>query len=210
MKVEETVGQVLEEFHGKKLTIPMGMSKQAFLELRLNQSVAEARGIDLLAMGRPEGPGCYCSANAVLRDMLERLSENYPFVVIDNEAGMEHLSRRTANRLDVLIMVSDPSMKGARTVKDLFDLVGELGLPVVKKYIVVSRTDKLDPRLEDALKEVPAPILGLVPEDGAVTESDLDMKSFLDLGDETKAAAAVAQMFARIKSDWKDHLAGAS
>ena len=152
VKVEETVGQVLEEFHGKKLTIPQGISKQGFLELRLNQAIAEKKGMDILVMGRPEGPGCYCSANSVLRDVLERLSDNYKYVVIDNEAGMEHLSRRTANRLDVLLMVTDASMKGARTVKTLLDLLAELKLPIVDKYIVVSRTDKIDPRLEEVLE----------------------------------------------------------
>jgi len=202
MKVDQTVGQVLEEFHGQKLTIPQGMSKQAFLELRLNQALAEAKGIDLLEMGRPEGSGCYCSANAVLRDMIERLTDNYPHVVMDNEAGMEHLSRRTAHRIDVLMMVTDPSMKGVRTVKGLFELVQELGLAVVKKYIVMSRTDKIDPRLEEALKEVPVPVLGTVPEDPVVTDYDLEMKSFLELPDDSAAVASVDKMLEKIRSDW--------
>jgi CO dehydrogenase maturation factor len=195
---EETVGQVLEEFHGKKLTIPQGLSKQAFLELRLNQAIAEEKGMDLLVMGRPEGPGCYCSANSVLRDVLERLSDNYKFVVIDNEAGMEHLSRRTANRLDVLLMVTDPSMKGVRTVKTLLDLLSELKLPIVDKYIVVSRTDTVDPRLEEVLGKLPTSILGTLPEDNALTEYDLDMKSFLELPDDNPAVMAVDKMLDKI------------
>ena len=194
--VEETVGQVLEEFHGQKLTIPQGLSKQAFLELRLNQAVAEKKDIDLLVMGRPEGPGCYCSANAVLRDMLERLSENYKYVVVDNEAGMEHLSRRTAHRIDSLIMVSDPSMKGVRTVGGLLDLVKDLQLPVVNKFLVVSRTKELDPRLKQEIEALPVPLLGLVPEDGLITDYDLDMRSFLDLPADSLAARSVEAMMA--------------
>lgn len=201
--VEETVGQVLEEFHGKKLTIPQGMPKQAFLELRLNQAVAEAKGMDLLVMGRPEGPGCYCSANAVLRDMLERLSKNYEFTVIDNEAGMEHLSRRTANRIDALLMVTDPSMKGVRTVQGLLDLVSEIELPVLKKYLIVCRTDQLDPRLEEAVGELNVPLLGLVPEDPMVTEYDLDMKSMMELPDDSAASSAADKMLAMLLEDWK-------
>lgn len=201
IRPDETVGQVLEEFHGKKLTIPQGMSKQAFLELRLNQALSEAKGIDLLVMGRPEGPGCYCSANAVLRDMLERLTENYKFAVIDNEAGMEHLSRRTAGRIDVLLMVTDHSMKGIRTVGGLLDLVGELGLPVLKKYLVISRADRLDPRLQAEVENLPVPLLGLVPEDENVADFDLDMKPFLDLPDSSPAAAAVAEMLDKIKRE---------
>jgi CO dehydrogenase maturation factor len=200
MGVDETVGQVLEEFHAKKLTIPQGMSKQAFLELRLNQAVAEARGIDLLVMGRPEGPGCYCSANAVLRDMLERLTENYACVVLDNEAGMEHLSRRTANRIDLLIMVSDPSLKGLRTVAGLLDLVAELELPILEKYLVVSRAGELDSRLSNFIEDLPIPLLGTAPEDPMVVDYDLDMKSFLELPDDSAAALAVERMVAKLKS----------
>jgi CO dehydrogenase maturation factor len=198
-----TVGQVLEEFHGQKLTIPPGMSKASYLELRINQAIAETRGLDLLVMGRPEGPGCYCSANSILRDTLERLADNYRYVVIDNEAGMEHLSRRTASRIDVLLMVSDPSMKGVRTVGTLLDLVAELQLPVVKKWLIVSRAQALDPRLHDAIAALPVPLLGLIPEDPIVTEFDLASSSFLDLPDASPARAAVAAILATIESQWK-------
>jgi CO dehydrogenase maturation factor len=201
VKVEETVGMVLEEFHGKKLTIPPGMSKAAFLELRLNQAIAETRGLDLISMGRPEGQGCYCSANSILRDVLERLADNYKFVIIDNEAGMEHLSRRTANRIDVLLMVTDPSMKGVRTVRTLFDLVQELALPVARKYVVLNRARELDPRLAAEVNSLPVPLLGLVPEDPAVTEQDLASKSFLDLGDDSAAASAVSSLLGRLLTE---------
>ena len=201
MKVEETGGMVLEEFHGKKLTIPAGMSKASFLELRLNQAVAEARGLDLVSMGRPEGQGCYCSANSILRDVLERLTDNYKFVIIDNEAGMEHLSRRTAHRIDVLLMVTDPSMKGVRTVRTLFDLVEELALPVARKYVVLNRSRELDPRLAAEVAALPVPLLGMVPEDPAVTEQDLASKSFLELGEQSAAAAAVSGLLDRLLTE---------
>lgn len=198
LSVPQTVGQVLEEFHGKKLTLPPGMSKQAYLELRLNQAVVEANSLDLLVMGRPEGPGCYCSANAVLRDTLERLSENYQTVVIDNEAGMEHLSRRTAHRIDVLLMVSDPSMKGIRTVQSLFDLVRELELPVSQKFLVISRAADLDARLSETLRHLPVPLLGLLPEDKLITEADLAGQSLLQLPDSSAAAQAMQKMLQTI------------
>ncbi|MFO8056807.1 MAG: AAA family ATPase [bacterium] len=200
---DQTVGQVLEEFHGKKLTIPQGMTKAAFLELRLNQALAETKGIDFLAMGRPEGPGCYCSANSILRDVLERLVGNYSYVVIDNEAGMEHLSRRTAGRIDVLIMVTDPSMKGVRTIKGLFDLVAELQLPVVKKYAVMSRAEKLDSRLEEEVRKLPVPLLGMVPEDESVVDYDLDLKPFIDLPADSPAVAATGRILEKIKQGWE-------
>ena len=202
---EQTVGQVLEEFHGKKLTIPQGMTKAAFLELRLNQALAETKGIDFLAMGRPEGPGCYCSANSILRDVLDRLVGNYKFVVIDNEAGMEHLSRRTAGRIDDLIMVSDSSMKGVRTIKGLFELVAELQLPIVRKYAVISRAEKLDSRLDEAVKELPVPLLGMIPDDEKVVDFDLDMKPFTELPDDSKAVAAADAILAQMKEDAEKH-----
>ncbi len=198
---EETVGQVLEEFHGRKLTIPQGMTKAAFLELRINQAIVEKKNMDLLVMGRPEGPGCYCSANSILRDNLERLVDNYSYVVIDNEAGMEHLSRRTSSRIDALLMVTDPSMKGVRTVSGLFDLLSELSLPIMKKYVVVGRARELDPRLEKAISELPVGLLGTIPEDPFVTDYDLDLKSFLDLPEDNAAKAAAARMLETIKRD---------
>ncbi len=202
---EQTVGQVLEEFHGRKLTIPQGMTKAAFLELRLNQALAESKGIDFLAMGRPEGPGCYCSANSILRDVLDKLTGNYKFVVIDNEAGMEHLSRRTAGRIDDLIMVTDPSMKGVRTIKGLFDLVAELQLPIVRKYAVVSRAEKLDSRLEEAVKELPVPLLGMIPDDEKIVDYDLDMKPFTDLPDDSKAVSSARGILSKLKQDMETH-----
>jgi len=198
---EETVGQVLEEFHGKKLTIPPGMAKAAYLELRLNQAIAESKGLDLLVMGRPEGPGCYCSANSILREMLERLVGNYQFAVLDNEAGMEHLSRRTANRIDALLMVTDPSMKGVRTVQGLLDLLAEISLPIVSKYVVLSRINGADPRLIKAIEQLPVPLIGKVPEDKNVTEYDLELKSFLELPDDSPAVVAVNEMVGKLKED---------
>ncbi len=199
---EETLGQVLEQFHGTKLNIPSGLTKAAYLELRINQALVEEKGYDVLVMGRPEGPGCYCSANSILRDTLERLVNNYEYVVMDNEAGMEHLSRRTANRIDVLLMVTDPSMKGMRTVGTLFDLVREIELPVVKKYVTVSRASQLDPRLKSVLDELPGPLLGLVEDDDAVKEYDLDMRSFLELPADSSAVVTVGKMVDKVLAEW--------
>ncbi|MEJ2244974.1 MAG: AAA family ATPase [Acidobacteriota bacterium] len=100
--LEETVGSIREEMKEKVQALPGGMSKQQFLEYKIHSSIVETPEFDLIAMGRPEGPGCYCYANNVLRDVLKTLSGNYEYVIIDNEAGMEHLSRRTAENVDCL------------------------------------------------------------------------------------------------------------
>lgn len=195
-RVAKTVGQVLQDFLEQKMNIPQGMPKQQWIELQLNAAISESKGLDLIQMGRPEGPGCYCSANSVLRDFLERLSENYRAVVVDNEAGMEHLSRRTAGRIDQLFMISDPSVKGLRTVASLLELIDELKLNPAHKFLVVCRAARLDGRLEAELRKLPVDYLGAVPDDPAIVEFDLNERSLLELPDDSPAVRAVTEIMA--------------
>ncbi len=194
IKPEETIGQILEEFMGAKLTIPQGMSKQSFLELRLNQAVAEGKDIDLIVMGRPEGPGCYCAPNAVLRDFLDRMRDNYKWVVVDNEAGMEHLSRRTEGKINYLFIVSDPTVKGIRTVKNLLNLCAQLSLEIDEKFLIINRTQKLDKRLLDMINKLEVKYLGAILEDNQVIEFDLEEKPLLQLPDSSPAVVSSEQL----------------
>ena len=107
--MEETLGDAREDM---KTGVSTGMTKDIFMEMKLEEAVAEAQGFDLIVMGQPEGAGCYCAANTLLTNFLERLQDNYPFIVMDNEAGMEHISRLTTKSVDVLLIVSDPSRRG--------------------------------------------------------------------------------------------------
>ena len=97
-----------------KTSVPVGMTKDIFMEMKMEESLVESHGFDLIAMGRPEGPGCYCAANNLLSSLIERLMENYAYLVVDNEAGMEHFSRLTQKDVDLLLLVSDPSAGGLR------------------------------------------------------------------------------------------------
>ncbi len=138
--VTETVGALRE--HARKLAgkgLGAGISKQELLELRIAESLVEADSFDLIAMGRSEGPGCYCYANSVLRQVIAQIADSYPLVVIDNEAGLENLSRRIVRRVDLLVMVTDPSQAGLRTVERLFDLASEIELDFEQLAIVVNR-----------------------------------------------------------------------
>jgi CO dehydrogenase maturation factor len=200
---EDTLGGVLEEFNRSKVNIPQGMPKHSYLELRLNQSVVESRGIDMITMGRGEGPGCYCTVNAILRDFLEKLSDNYPWVVIDNEAGMEHLSRNTATRINDLMVVSDPSIKGIRTVRNLLELVNELHLNIDRMSLVIARAGSLDPRVSSLMKELPIRYLGFIPEDPLILEADLEEKSLLQLPDDSPSVRAVDEIIKEIKQGGK-------
>ncbi len=126
-----------------------GIAKQDLLDYEINASIVEGEGVDLLAMGRPEGPGCYCAANNMLRTIVDRISASYEYVIIDNEAGLEHLSRRTTRDVDVLLIVSDPSMRGLTTAGRIVDLIDELKTDVGRHYLIVNRaTGPLTAELE--------------------------------------------------------------
>jgi CO dehydrogenase maturation factor len=140
VRVYKTIGGVREEareLSGKGMS--GGISKQELLEMKIAESMVEANGFDLIAMGRPEGPGCYCYANNVLKTVIREISSAYPYVVLDNEAGMENLSRRIVQELDLLVMVTDPSRKGLDTVKRLHDLTGEMDIRYQRLAIIVNR-----------------------------------------------------------------------
>jgi len=137
-EVPGTVGQVREGLLSKGGQPPRDMSKQEYLKLKLREILAEGEGHDLLTMGRPEGPGCYCYVNNLLRVFVDQLMDSYRYVVIDNEAGMEHLSRRTAREMDLLILVSDPTAVGAETVARLSELADELDLRVKRKVLLIN------------------------------------------------------------------------
>jgi CO dehydrogenase maturation factor len=139
----KTVGGVREEAReiaAKGMSI--GISKQELLEMKIAECLVEAKDFDLIAMGRPEGPGCYCYANNVLKSVLMEISTHYPYVVLDNEAGLENLSRRIVQEVDLLIMVTDPSQMGLETVKRLHSLACEMEMKYKQLAIIVNRLRK--------------------------------------------------------------------
>ena len=172
----DTVGDVREETAtavggGQAMG---GLSKWDYLDYRINEALVEEMAFDLLAMGRPEGPGCYCAANNILRNSVDRLSDAYDYVVIDNEAGLEHLSRRTTQDVDVLVLVSDPSLRGIIAAGRVAELVNELKTTVGTTYLIVNRVigDKLPEPLMAAIAERNLTLAGLIPADPAVNELD--------------------------------------
>lgn len=135
-----TVGRVREKARdAAQQRMSGGPSKQELLEMKINEGLVESEDFDLIAMGRSEGPGCYCYANSVLKGVLGRLSDQYPFVVLDNEAGLENLSRRLVSEIDLLVLVSDPSRQGMKTVQRIYQLAGEMGLTYKQCALVVNR-----------------------------------------------------------------------
>lgn len=142
-----TIADIIEEVAKKPETVPQHMGKDSFIEYRIHQDICENEGFDLLVMGRPEGPGCYCYINNVLRNVMAKLVADYSFVVIDNEAGLEHFSRKTTRSCQELILVCDESKVGLKTAQRILSLVDELGIMAKKKFLVVNRSRAaLDPK----------------------------------------------------------------
>jgi len=140
INVEKTVGGIREEakeIAGKGLA--SGISKQQLLELKIAESLVEGEDFDYIAMGRPEGPGCYCYANNVLKDVLGEIASHYPYVVLDNEAGLENLSRRIVQKVDLLIFVADPSRRGLDTIVRLYELACDMDIKYNRLAIIINR-----------------------------------------------------------------------
>ncbi len=199
VELGETIGAIREELMSKVKDIPGGMTKAQFLEYKIHAALVENPHFDLIAMGRPEGPGCYCYANNLLREILMTLGENYTYMVIDNEAGMEHLSRRTTQQIDYLLVVSDPSPKGVKTAGRISRLLAELETRVEKKYIILNRVrDPLSPTLKEAINRVGIKLLGSVPEDEAILDADRSGRPLWNINLESPAFRAVDRMMKKL------------
>jgi CO dehydrogenase maturation factor len=195
----QTVGEILDEMEKKASQLPPGVSKDEWLEGKLAEVMVEEKGFDFLSMGRGEGPGCYCYVNSVLRRIMDNLENNYPYSVMDNAAGMEHLSRRTTRAADILFLVSDHSLKGVVSGARIAELAQELKLEVKEMGFVINRVPgEIDPVIRKKVEEKGLKIIGSIPEDEQIGRFDLEGKSLLDLPDDNKVAQAVGEMAEKI------------
>jgi CO dehydrogenase maturation factor len=165
-------------------------SKEELLEAMVQQRVVEGNDVDLIAMGRGEGPGCYCFVNNLLRRSLSRLAGGYAAVVVDNEAGMEHLSRRNLRGIDHLVLVADPSPRGMSAACAIRDLAADLSLPVGKSWLLLNRPYSAGDGGETP--SLPLPLLAAIPHDPSLPAWEADGRSFLSLGDGSPAASCMA------------------
>ena len=200
--LEDTVGDVREETAtavGGSGALG-GMTKWDYLDYRINEALVEEMSFDLLAMGRPEGPGCYCAANNILRTSVDRLSDAYDYVVIDNEAGLEHLSRRTTQDVDLLLVVSDPSLRGIIAAGRVAELVDELKTSVGAVHLIVNRVngDSLSEPLLKAIEEQKLNLAGLIPSDPAVNELDALGEPLVNLPEDDPARRTLGAILASL------------
>ena len=197
LKVKDTLGQAREDM--KKGDVPQGMTKDIFMSMRLEEAVAEEEKFDLVVMGQPEGAGCYCAANTLLSGFLEKLVDNYRYIVMDNEAGMEHISRLTTHTVDVLLIVSDTSRRGVQAGLRINKLARELKIGVGRSYLVINRI-KAEPH-PDVLAMISADgleLAGTLPDNDTVYEFDLKGKPTISMDDDNPTVKAAFAIFDKI------------
>jgi CO dehydrogenase maturation factor len=184
-----TIGRLREESLDKVRAAaerPGGMSMEQLFDYQVQQALIESRGFDLMVMGRPEGPGCYCAANNIIRKYSDRLSEKYPYVVIDNEAGMEHLSRRTTHKVNLMLIVSDPTIKGIKTAERINNLIDELSLNIMHRVLIINRSTNDDfKELMKKNENLPFEKIIMLPEDSEVFKFDLEGRPVFEMSETT-------------------------
>jgi len=163
VKDPQTIVGICEEISKSMDTIPSGMTKDRFIEMRVQESLTETGWFDLLVMGRPEGPGCYCYVNNLLRDIIDRITKSYDLVVIDNAAGMEHISRRTAGSISKLVLVSDYSIAGVRSTKRIYDLAREMKIKIGGAWLIINRVSGPLAALKGEIMDTGLEVAGEVP-----------------------------------------------
>lgn len=184
-------------------SVGTGIARHDFLNAEIRLAVEEGERVDLLAMGRPEGQGCYCAVNHMLRQIIDGLGRAYAFVVIDNEAGMEHLSRRTTRDVDVLLVVTDPTVRGVKAADGIAKLAEELQINVGRAMLVVNRVQgELPETLRRTIDELNLELAGLIPADPLVGEFDAVGRPLVELpadAPSSRAVAALAERFLRVQ-----------
>jgi CO dehydrogenase maturation factor len=198
VKCHATIGKLREESLDQVRSgaeRPGGMSMEQLFDYQVQQSIIESDGFDLMVMGRPEGPGCYCAANNIIRKYTDKLSEKYDYVVIDNEAGMEHLSRRTTHAVDLLLVISDPTQKGLQTAKRIDSLVDELKLEVNKRKLIVNRVSGENfSKLKNSGIDLQFEEMFNVPEDDNIFHLDLEGRPVFELPPDSAAVKTVFEI----------------
>ncbi|HMK54757.1 MAG TPA: AAA family ATPase [Methanobacteriaceae archaeon] len=202
--VDRTVGDVREELKRDTAQgrIPTGMNKWDILDYKIMESVSETSKFDLLVMGRPEGSGCYCAVNNILRKIIENLSANYDIIVIDTEAGLEHLSRRTTQNVDVMLVVTDNSKRGMLTAHRIGELADELEISFKDLYLILNRVKpEMESEVIKRAQETGLEIVGVIHEDDEVALFDLEGKPLVELSDDSNTVKAVSRILTSILKD---------
>ena len=203
LEINGTIGEIKEKanlMEQKREQYPGGMTKSQFLEYELNSIVEEGDGDDLLVMGRSEGEGCYCFVNSILKRQVQLMSNHYDYVVMDNEAGMEHLSRKVLRDIDDLLLISDCSARSIEAVARIRDLSKEIGVNVKRISLIVNKVPggELNEGVKREIERFDLNLLGVVPMDDMIFDYDCNRKPLVDLPEDSKAKVAMRDILKKL------------
>jgi CO dehydrogenase maturation factor len=210
MELDWTVGDIREDLLGQVKqslslggaamgTIAGGVSKQEYLDYEVRSAVMEGDQVDLIAMGKPEGPGCYCAVNHNLREVIDAISRNYSYVIIDNEAGMEHLSRRTTRDVQHLFVVSDPTQRGLVAAERIANFRHELDIKIENSGLILNRLNgPMPPALQERINKMDIPLLGIIPADYDLMEFEFSGRPLVELNQDSAVYTAMAEILAKV------------
>lgn len=197
LEVGLTIGQVRKELKGD---MPPNVTRDQYMEMKVHQALVEATGFDLLTMGQPDGPGCYCAANQHLAMTMDHLAGNYKYILVDNEAGMEHLSRMNLRLIDYFFVISDPSARGILTATRIAELTGPLKIEIKKQCLIVNRvpepaSPELMAKINEAVTSANLPLGGLLPASPELVNQELAGQSYLTLDTSVPVVAKAFAIF---------------
>jgi len=197
--VTDTVGRAREDARAS-VGANAGVSTRELLRLKLESALVEAKGFDLIAMGRPEGEGCYCYANNILKEVIAEISSSYPYVILDNEAGLENLSRRIVQKVDMLVLVSDASNSGLQTLLRLFELANEMKMSYNKLALVINklRSEKQPDRIKEICEKTKADIVICLPDDEEIAVYAEESKSFFEISEQNQVCKKIKELASRL------------
>jgi CO dehydrogenase maturation factor len=210
LELEWTVGDIREDMLAQVKdslvaggaamgAMPGGVTKRDYLDYQIRSSLSEGDRFDLIAMGRSEGPGCYCAVNHNLREVVDAISKNYAYVVIDNEAGMEHLSRRTTRDVQHLLIITDPSLRGLVAAERIAGFRNDLEINIENAYLVLNRMNGSIPAaLQERIDAMDIPLIGIIPSDSELTELEFSGEPLVEVGDRSPIYQSVVKMISKI------------
>lgn len=205
VEVETTLGEIREEVAGAEMAsknpIPSGVSKADYMEYKFDDALAESDNFDLLVMGRTQGKGCYCFVNGLLQAQIQRLEKNYPYIIVDNEAGMEHISRGVLPNMETAILVSDCSRRGVQAAGRIAQLIKECNMHPRQVGLIVNRAPdgKLNEGTREEIEKQGLHLLGVVPQNETVYEYDCDGTPTVDLPEDSPVKKAIREIVDKLE-----------
>ena len=203
VEAEVTLGQIREEMAQAELkgTIPVGLTKADYAEMKFGDALIEEDDFDMIIMGRTQGKGCYCYVNGVLKAQVDKYAKNYSYIVMDNEAGLEHVARGTLPHVDTMLLISDCSRRGVQAVGRIAEMIRELDLKPGEMKLIVNRAPngELNPGVMEEINKYGLQLAGVLPQDDTVYTYDCEGKPSSQVPDTAPVKKALAAIMQELK-----------